>query len=705
MKFLRPIRFSIFLLSLAIGVRGAAEKESSGVRQEIGLVAGWKFHRGTEAQAFEAAFDDAAWDVIALPHTWNAHDGQDGGGDYYRGDGWYRRHFHIDRSWTGAQVFLQFDGANRTAEVFLNGRLIGSHRGGFARFRFDVTAALDFAGDNVLAVRVSNRAGDNMIPVSADYTFFGGLYRGVSLIATAPVHVDLLDYASPGVFVRQSEVSASAAKLDVKVKLANDKSTSVSVRVRVTVADAAGQTVTEGETTATLDPLARATGQVRLIVRQPHLWNGQADPYLYQVRTEVIEASGNVSDVVALPLGLRYFSVDSTKGFSLNGHYLDLHGVNRHQQRPDKGWAISEADEREDFALIEEIGATFLRQSHYQQSQLWNDLGDQRGMVIWAELAYVNEVRDNPEFFENAKEQLRELIRQNYHHAAICFWSIGNETFVRDSKVIPADANDRLLRELAAVVREEDSTRLSTYASNGGVTEPRAGVTDVVGFNHYFGWYRGALEEFATWADEQHAARPDLRMGMSEYGAGANSAQHEEPVRKPEPTGQWHPEEWQARYHEVYWQALAARPWMWGKLVWCMFDFASDGRNEGATPGVNDKGLVTADRKTRKDAFYFYQANWSAQPMLQLASKRFTMRTLPTTNVKVYSNAESVELIVNGESKGSRPGTQGIFIWPEVALKIGENRIAARATRAGHELKDECIWVYQPTFVPESPAK
>ena len=670
----------------------------------MNLAEGWKFHRGPEAQAAQPGFTDASWETVALPHTWNARDGEDGGGDYYRGDGWYRQRFRVAAGWAGRRVFIQFDGANRTAEIFLNGQRIGQHRGGFARFRFDITSTLDFSGDNVLAVRVNNRTDDNMIPVSADYTFCGGLYRAVSLVATAPVHIDLLDYASPGVYVRQSSVSENAAQLDVSVRLANDQTVASAVRVRVSVVDAAGQIVASSETAATLEPRAREEAKLRLEVVKPHLWNGQADPYLYQVRTEVLSQE-TVRDAMVLPLGLRYFSVDAAKGFFLNGRYLDLHGVNRHQDRAGRGWAIGEKEELEDFALIEEMGATMVRQAHYQQSQSWTDLGDRRGMVMWAELAYVNDARDNREFFENAKEQLRELIRQNLHHPAICFWSIGNETFVRDTKVMPADTNDRLLRELAAVAREEDPTRLSTYASNGGVTEPRAGAVDVLGFNHYFGWYRGEPEDFATWADEQHALRPDLRISMSEYGAGANIAHHEVPARKPATTGQWHPEEWQARYHEVYWQAMATRPWMWSKLVWCMFDFASDGRNEGGTPGINDKGLVTSDRKTRKDAFYFYKANWSAQPVLHITSQRFALRTQPKTPVKIYANAETVELLVNGVTQGRQIGTQGIFIWPEITLNSGENLIEARATRNGHEMKDECRWVYQAAYVPATPVK
>jgi beta-galactosidase len=403
-----------------------------------------------------------------------------------------------------------------------------------------------------------------------------------------------------------------------------------------------------------------------------------------------------VRDEVTLPLGLRFFSVDPARGFSLNGRYLDLHGVCRHQDRPGKGWAISEADQREDFDLICEMGATAIRQSHYQQSQFWNDLGDSRGIVMWAELAFVNDAKNDPEFFANAREQLRELIRQNEQHPSICFWSIGNETFVRDPKLTPADTNDRLLKELAAVAREEDPSRLSTYASNGDVKEPRAGHTDVIAFNHYFGWYHGDAEEFAPWLDQQHSLRPDLKIGMSEYGAGANAAQHEENPKKPAPGGQWHPEEWQSHFHEVYWQALAQRPWVWGKFIWCMFDFASDGRNEGGTPGRNDKGLVTYDRKTKKDAFYWYKANWGDAPVLYITGRRSTVRTQRVTTVKIYSNADTVDLFVNGISRGKQTSAKRVFVWPNVELAVGENRIAARARCDGREFEDHCVWNCTP---------
>lgn len=663
---------------------------ASAARAEQPLMAGWSFLLGDPAGAAQPGFDDAAWAHIDLPHTWNAQDGQDGGGNYHRGAGWYRTHFRVDSSWAGRRVFLEFDGANRSAEVFLNGRRLGEHRGGYARFRFDATAALRPEGDNLLAVRVSNAADDNLIPVSADYTFFGGLYRGVRLVATSPVHIDLLDYASPGVDVRAAPVTKERADLALRVKLANDSDTARPVTTRIRILDATGAVVRELQADASLAAHARGETRLQTAIAQPHLWDAQADPYLYSVRAETL-VDGAVTDAVTIPLGLRFFSVDPDRGFSLNGHYLDLHGVNRHQDRPDKGWAISEADEREDFALIEEVGATIVRQSHYQQSQLWDELGDTRGMIMWAELPFTGPVRDNPEFFANAQEQLRELIRQNRQHPSIVFWSIGNET--HNPKELPPDANDRLLAALAQVVREEDDTRLSTYACDGNADDSRASHTDVIGFNYYAGWYHGTPEDFGPWIDAQHAAHRAMRIGVSEYGAGANVTQHEVPAKKPVPNGPWHPEEWQARQHEAYWQAMAARPWIWGKMIWCMFDFASDGRNEGGVPGRNDKGLVTADRQTRKDAFYWYQANWSSRPVLHLTSQRYTPRPAGATSIKVYSNAPAVELTLNGRSLGKKTSANHLFEWPEVTLAKGANRVTATAIRDGQPLEDACVWV------------
>jgi beta-galactosidase len=659
-------------------------------REEVLLMDSWRFKQAPLQLPESPACDDSTWDSISIPHCWNP-DAKVGG---YIGDGWYRRKFRIPPAWAGRRIFLQFDGANRSAEVFIDGRRIGAHEGGFARFRFDVTALVSGNADQLLAVRVNNSNNDNRIPVSADYTFFGGIYRAVSLFAVSPLHIEVLDHASPGVWVIQKTVSPELAELNLHVKLANDGAQAEEALVRGTMLDGKGTVVARVEERLSLPSLGRRDVSRRIELPRPNLWKAKADPYLYRMNVEVLSGA-KVVDSISIPVGVRSFAVDRTNGFLLNGHYLDLHGASRHQDHGAKGWAIGEAEEETDFGFFEEIGATMVRQSHYQQSQHWSSMGDERGLIMWAELAFVNEARDNRAFMENAKEQLRELIRQNHHHPAICFWSIGNETFVRDAKLMPADTSDRMLRELAIVAREEDPTRLTAYASNGSVNEPRAGVADVLAFNHYYGWYHDEPEDFAAWLDRQRAMRPDLCIGMSEYGAGANTSHHEQPAKRPVTTGQWHPEEWQSHYHEVHWATFTDRPWIWCKLVWNMFDFSSAWRNEGGIPGVNDKGLVTMDRKIRKDAFYFYKANWNDEPTLHITSKRFTPRRSPTTDIKVYSNAPAVELIVNGGTVGTVRSANHVFTWTGVVLAPGSNRIEAHATVDTKTLSDSCEWVYE----------
>ena len=454
--------------------------------------------------------------------------------------------------------------------------------------------------------------------------------------------------------------------------------------VQVHVLDAGGHEVLTGESPCTLSPGSREEVTLTLPIDHPHLWNGKADPYLYSVRVDLVSGKGLV-DSVTQPLGLRSFKVDPDKGFFLNGRYLDLHGVSRHQDRLDKGWAISKADEAEDFALIRDLGCTAVRVAHYQQADSWYQRFDASGIIAWAEVPFVNEALATPEFLENAKQQLKELIRQNYNHPAICFWSCGNETRGADS--------DHVVAELAKVVKAEDPTRLSTYASNGKESEPKNWHTDVMDFNHYAGWYGGEFTGLGAWLDNIHALHPHSAFGISEYGAGANILQHEYPAKRPQPKGQFHPEEYQADLHEASWLALQARPYVWSKFVWNMFDFASDGRSEGAQPGRNDKGLVTYDRRVRKDAFFWYKSNWSDEPVVCLASRRFHERPGSPIDVKVYSNAPEVELAIKGASLGVRRSKNHIFEWKGVALVPGENPVTATARFGNMTLTDAVTWI------------
>ncbi len=686
---LRPACILIFACALFAGRLLAAD--DAPIRRTAPLTEDWGFRCGAESGPAAQAGEVAGWPVVRLPHTWNATDGADGGGDYARGAGWYVRRFRVDPAWAQRRVFIQFDGANRVATVYLNGQKIGTHAGGFARFRFDLTAALKFDGENLLVVEVDNAA-DGLAPVSADFTFFGGLYRGVHLFAVDPLHIDVMDHAADGVFVTPGKVTPARADFSVAVNVCNDSGRAAPAVIRTVLRDGSGAVVATQEQAREIAAHGATRTAQAFALDHPHLWNGRPDPHQYTAEVSVL-VDGQVRDRVSQRFGLRSFSVDPDKGFFLNGAYLDLHGVSRHQDRAGKGWAISEADEREDFALIEEIGATAIRVAHYPQSSLWYDLADEHGLVVWAEIPVVNEVPATAAYTENAREQMRELIRQNYNHPAICFWGVGNETREVGETSSRAQANgpasDHLIADLAQLAQAEDPTRLSTYASHHRAEDTRNFHTQVLAFNKYFGWYGGTVQDFATWADDTHRRFPALRFGMSEYGAGANIRQHDLSGAKPAPGGEWHPEEYQAHYHEVYWAAMRTRPYLWGKFVWNMFDFASDARSEGAAPGMNDKGLVTYDRRTRKDAFYFYKANWNPAPMLHLAGRRFAERPAGATTVTVYSNAPRVELLLNGVSCGTVASDSRVFRW-SVTLAAGENRVLARAAD-GPTLTDECV--------------
>jgi len=652
-------------------------------RIQVDLDGAWKFYPADNLHGPDAGFDDSAWQTVSVPHTWNALDGEDGGNNYRRGAGWYRRHLRLDSSLSGKRLYLQFDGVSLMADVYVNGVHLGTHKGGFARFRFDATEALKAGQDNLISVRADNGM-LGIPPNSADFTFFGGIYRSVSLLATNEVQISATDYGSSGVYLDQDQVAPERANLTVRTEVESYADKAQEVEVHAHIMDAAGHEVASADNKGQLAGGDAVEERQPLSVLHPHLWNAKADPYLYTLRVDVL-AKGVLVDSVSQAVGLRYFRADPDLGFFLNGRSLDLHGVNRHQDRIDKGWAISMADEAEDFDLIRELGCSAIRVSHYQQSDTWYQRCDRDGTVVWAEIPFVNEALPSPEFLDSAKQQLRELIRQNYNHPSICFWSVGNET--------RGDPADSVIAELASVARAQDQTRLSTYASNAKESDPKNWHTDVIAFNHYAGWYSEEFTALPAWIDNIHKLHPASAIGISEYGAGASIFEHEEPARHPDTKGRFHPEEYQARLHEYSWLALRDRPYLWGKFVWCMFDFASDGRSEGDQFGRNDKGLVTYDRKIRKDAFYWYKANWSDEPFVWITSRRFFERHKPLTEVRVYSTAPDVGLTVNGASLGMRHSAEHLFVWPDIRLAPGENHVAATAHFGNLAFTDACTWV------------
>jgi beta-galactosidase len=680
----------LFLISLALLVAESSRAVSYQVpdhhRTDIALNSNWQFIRQDVPGAQAGRFDDSAWTTLHLPHTWNNLDGQDGAKDYYCGVSWYRTHCTVDRRFAGRRFFLKFEGAFSVTDVYVNGAPVGTHEGGFAAFVFDVTGQLNAGADNVIAVKVSNAVNTNLPPLSADFTFFGGLYREVHLLVTDPVQISPLDYGSPGIYLKTTGVGSNAATLAVTAVVSNSTVRTQTITVRSVVVDAATNIVATLTNLVTLPPAASSNVVGTTTIARPHLWDGLADPYLYQTFVE-LRRGRDVVDVVSQPLGFRYYTVDANQGFFLNGRHYDLHGVNAHQDWFNCGWALTEAQRKTNFMLFKEIGATAVRLSHYQHNEQTYQLADQSGIILWTEIPLVNRITESAAFYASAKQQLIELIRQNYNHPSIICWGVFNEITMK-----PGPKPFNLVHELAGLAAQEDSTRPSTSAANASDREPSNWCTELSSFNKYFGWYNGKLGEFGAWADEIHAKYPDRRLGISEYGAGASIHQHsEDPVHAPRQAGPYHPEEYQNLYHEIHWQEMQARPFLWCKFVWNMFDFAVSGRNEGDTPGRNDKGLVTYDRQVPKDAFYYYKANWTTNPMVYITGHTFTNRLTNNITAKVYANCDSVELRLNGVSRGVCNSTNCIFLWP-VTLTSGTNVVEAVGRKGAIQVSDSLVW-------------
>ena len=599
------------------------------------------------------AKEGEAFAPVALPHTWNALDGQDGGGDYWRGIGTYK--IDLPNPTAGKKQYIEFRGANHVATVYCNGRNMGTHKGGFSTFRYDLTPAMLPEG-NVLTVVVTNAKCD-VYPQNADFTFYGGLYRYVNFVEVNDAHFDLLLDGTEAVFVTPHNVG----KTRVDLFPVNADGCALKVELK----DAAGNVVGAAETEAS------EHAHVLIDVKEPHLWNGLADPYCYTCEASVVSGE-EVLDTVTVTYGYRSFHVDPNTGFWLNGKNVPLRGVARHQDRLDKGWAISKADHEEDVALIKEVGANTIRLAHYQHDQYFYDLCDKTGFVLWAEIPFISQFIPTEEAYNNTISQMTELVAQNYNHPAICFWGISNEI------LIGVDREDlrQNLRDLNELAKAMDPSRLTTMAqvSMTPMDSEHNYITDVVSYNHYFGWYGGEVEENGPWLDKFHAMHPDKCLGVSEYGAENILSWH-----SAEPENHDYTEEYANHYHQEMLKTFATRPYLWATHQWNCFDFAADARNEGGVQGRNNKGLITYDRKTKKDAFYIYKAWWNPEPMVWVSGGRFVNRAPEERNVIVYTNCDSVTLVVNGVDVETKAAVDHMITFENVALNDGENTVTAYA--------------------------
>ncbi|MDQ6648300.1 MAG: beta-galactosidase, partial [Pseudomonadota bacterium] len=712
----------ILLGSLLLAGHAGAMDLAIGGRSVLALRDGWHFrYTGTpgDAKALTAAtLDDSGWQKISLPHTWN-HFGEyrltrSDDIDSAQGVGWYRLTLAGSDIPSGQRRFLQFDGVGNVADVWVNGVHVGRHAGAFSRFRFDVTDAWHADGSNQIVVRADNSqpapgsTTQDVIPLMGDFFIHGGLYRSVSLIGTAAVHVDLLDHGGPGVYVRADHIDTDTAQVHVRTRLRNDARSMQSVVLGVEIRDAKDAVVSRSERSVSLKPRVTDDIATRLVLHHPHLWNGRKDPYLYRVIATVHDGT-QVLDRVTQPWGVRTFRFDANKGFFLNGHHLALHGVSRHQDREGKGWAITAADAASDMALVAEMGANTVRFAHYQHAQSWFDAADKAGMVVWSEIPFVNKVAftdapASPALVANARQQLIELIRQNSNHPSVVTWGVGNEVDIdmAQGKLGPKADPRPLLRNLSALAKQEDPTRPTTMAdcceatpgSTPSAVPMLAGITDLMGYNRYFGWYYGKVGDFGPYMDSLHAAHPGLPLSVSEFGAGGALSQHtDNPRGGPiNDSGRPHPEEFQSWWHEQSWPQLAKRPYLWASWVWNMFDFASNIRHEGDSTDLNDKGLVSYDRKVKKDAFYFYKAHWSDQPVVHISGRRYVHRAYAVNDVRIYSNADAVQVSLNGHALGRVACKERICVLHDVALAPGGNHVVAQARFGQRTVSDAVDW-------------
>jgi len=704
-------------LAVLLVLGGAAE---AGERAVLPLDQGWRFSFGAANGAEAPAFDDHGWASVSLPHTWNHVGGtkeREPSYNHERGAGWYRLNFTPPADYAGKKLWLQFDGASIVTDVWLNGVKLGTHKGAFGRFRFDATAALKPGQANLLAVRTDNSSPEaansptaEIPPMSGDFFMFGGLYRKVSLIATDPVHLDMLDDGGPGIYARAKSIDGKEAAIEVAERIANDGAHPQAVTVKTAILDESGKEVAASSETLTVAAGQTAMASPNLSVARPHLWNGKADPYLYQVAVTVSSDQGAVLDEMRQPLGVRSYRIDPDKGFFLNGQHLGLHGVSRHQDRPGKGWAISDADQRQDMDIMLELGVNTLRLAHYQHDQTIYDLSDRAGLVVWAEIPLVDRtspkgMADTPPGFQaNAESQLRELIKQNYNHPSIFVWSIGNEVNLRALKPGEGEHAKPLLTDLNALAKRLDPSRLTTMADccepGQGVTnqeaEVLAGITDVFGYNRYQGWYYQTPQDLGPVLDLYHKLHGSVPISVSEYGAGGALSQHSDNALDGVvfPKGHFHPEEYESRLHEIWYRQLKARPYLWATWVWNMFDFTSDSRNEGDMLDTNDKGLVSFDRATRKDVFYYYQAQWSDKPVVHLNGRRYPDRAYEVNDVEVYSNAPAVRLSAGGKDLGEAKCADYLCVWRNVRLSPGETVLTASASFSGQPVSDSVTWRY-----------
>jgi len=651
----------------------------------------WQFSKSDFWKSSSNLINDkgSIWETVNIPHTWNNKDVLTDGVNSYHGVGTYLYNLEGPNLNDTSRHFIRFEGVSLQSEVYVNGKFIGEHIGGYAAFCFEITDALVKGESNEIAVKVNNIPSRNIAPSSESlFPVFGGIYRPVTYFTTKQTCISPLDFASSGVYIKQTSVTKEQAILDVSVLVSSKQLTTLKkpIKVKITIRDKKGKEVLVAiQNVSNVKNLETELITKQIVLKKPHLWQGKADPYTYDFSVVLLE-NNIILDKVNHTMGLRSFEITARKGFYLNGKSHPLYGVNRHQEIEGYGAALSLEQHKRDFELIKEIGASSVRLAHYQQAESFYDFFSKSGILVWAEIPNVPPyVVDNPKYLENCKLQIQEMVKQNFNQTAIYCWGMGNE--IRIPK--------KHLEILNTFTKSLDETRYSVFVDNVDVNETHT-VTDAQAWNMYHGWYGEGLKDgYSKRTDRIHKKFPKIKVGIAEFGAGGSITQQKEDFERPEPiSGKFFAEQYQTYYHENAWNDIKDREDIWCKYIWNMFDFSWTSVDRGDRSFINHKGLVTHDRKTKKDAFYFYKANWSNEPVLYITNRRLVKREHENTFVKVYSNMEKVELFVNGISQHVKERKSNNFIlqWNHVQLKKGINEIKIISYSKGKKYTDHCVW-------------
>nr|WP_306435446.1 glycoside hydrolase family 2 TIM barrel-domain containing protein [Phocaeicola coprophilus] len=694
---LRNFSLASILLACLLGSICKAE-----AREVTPFNNGWEFKKGpfpTDAMQTAARWN-ADWEQVNVPHTWNADDMQKKTNSFYAGVAYYRKHYVFPESLEGKRLFLRFEGVGACAEVYVNGYLVGTHKGAYSAFVCEIGSQVRLGEENEIVVKADNAARPDVIPVNhALFGVYGGIYRPVWLIVTEPCNIVVNDYASPGVYITQKNVSKQSADVSVRVKLDNATLAPAALELENAIYTREGKLVKVHRQSFELTPQGVQNYVSDFKISHPHLWQGREDPYLYKVVSR-LKQDGQVIDEVIQPLGLRKYEAVAGKGFFLNGKKYPMYGVTRHQDWWGMGSALTNREHDFDLEQIMEVGATTVRIAHYQQSDYIYSRCDTLGLIIWAEIPFVNRVTGQE--WDNVHQQMRELIRQSFNHPSIYVWGIHNEVYH------PHGYTAALTQSVHDLCKLEDPDRYTVAVNGYGHAEhPVNGNTDIQGMNRYFGWYEKKIQDIKLWIEKMEKEYPWQRLMLTEYGADANIEHQTELLGDALNWGSdFYPETFQTKTHEYQWGVISQHPYILASYLWNMFDFAVPQWKRGGVDARNMKGLITFDRKIRKDAFYWYKANWSKEPVLYLTQRRNTERERRETSVTVYSNLGTPRVFLNGrELDGVRKGYTDVhYIFDQVTLAEGRNVLRAVIVSDGKEYTDEIVWNYSGEHVRQADA-